>query len=102
MVNPTIDQFDQNGLNLLVSGKKESINMIEMDGNEIDEQTIEKAFVLGQEMINRLCDIQQEFLNKFVNKKDLLVYTKYNYPSDQLKSEVAQIINHDQLQRLYK
>jgi polyribonucleotide nucleotidyltransferase len=78
------------------------MNMIEMDGNEIAEDNIEKAFVLGQEMIDKLCEIQNDFLNKFSNKKDLLVHTKYNYPSDAVKTEVGQIINHDQLQRLFK
>lgn len=62
IANPNFSQFENNWLNLLVSGKKWSINMIEMDWMEISEEVIQKAFVLSQNEIDKLCDIQIEFL----------------------------------------
>lgn len=101
LVNPTISEFEDNGLNLLVSGKAGSINMIEMDGTEISEDSIEKAFVLGQEMIDKLCQVQQDFLSK-CEKKDLTSFATYNYPPEELKAQVAQIITHQELEKLYE
>ncbi len=60
--NPSFSEFENNGLNLLVSGKKWSINMIEMDGKEIIESEIEKSLVMAQSQIDKLCDLQLEFL----------------------------------------
>lgn len=108
IMDPNIDQFDNKDLNLLVSWKRWSINMIEMDGLEIDESLIEKAFVVGQQAIDDLCVIQTEFL-KLVDtallwsEPRLTKYAKYNYPSDQLKSEIKNhIITHDKLEKLYE
>lgn len=64
IINPTIAQFDTNWLNLLVSGKKSTINMIEMDGAEISEESMQQAFTLGQTIIDELCAMQEDFLMK--------------------------------------
>lgn len=74
--------------------------MIEMDGAEISEDGIEKAFVFGQEMIDKLCQVQQDFLSK-CEKKDLAPFATYNYPPDELKTQIAQIISHQELETLY-
>lgn len=62
VVNPTIDQVENNGFNLLVSGKRWTLNMIEMDGMEISEDAMKSAFELSQRAVDELCDIQVEFL----------------------------------------
>lgn len=64
ILSPNISDFELNWLNLLVSGKKWTLNMIEMDGLEISEETIQKAFELSQKWIDQLCDIQVQFLQK--------------------------------------
>ncbi|HNG97085.1 MAG TPA: polyribonucleotide nucleotidyltransferase, partial [Candidatus Absconditabacterales bacterium] len=108
IINPTIEQFENNGLNLIVSGKRGTMNMIEMDGNEVSEVMIEQAFRLGQKAIDELCTIQEEFLMKvfvpmsqFHYTSKLAQFVKYNYPPDELKAQVAQIITHERLESLY-
>lgn len=108
IINPTIEQFENNGLNLIVSGKRWTMNMIEMDGNEVSEVMIEQAFRLGQKAIDELCTIQEEFLMKvfvpmsqFHYTSKLAQFVKYNYPPDELKAQVAQIITHERLESLY-
>ena len=64
IANPSIDQFENNGFNLLVSGKKWTLNMIEMDGVEISEDAMKSAFEMSQKAIDELCDIQVEYLEK--------------------------------------
>lgn len=108
VVNPTIEQFDTNGLNLLVSGKTGSINMIEMDGNEVSEATMEAAFNLGQKIIDETCAMQKDFLIKYSaidNRPSMLpameTFVKFNYPSDEIKKLLAdQIITHTELEKL--
>lgn len=108
VVNPTIEQFDTNGLNLLVSGKAGSINMIEMDGNEVSEVTMEAAFNLGQKIIDETCSMQKDFLAKYSvtsNRPAILpameTFVKFNYPSDEIKKLLAdQIITHSELEKL--
>lgn len=84
------------------------MNMIEMDGNEVSEVMIEQAFRLGQKAIDELCTIQEEFLMKvfvpmsqFHYTSKLAQFVKYNYPPDELKAQVAQIITHERLESLY-
>lgn len=108
IVNPTIEQFDINGLNLLVSGKTGSINMIEMDGNEVSEATMEAAFNLGQKVIDETCAMQKDFLTKYAAINDrpaslpaMETFVKFNYPSDEIKKLLAdQIITHSELEKL--
>lgn len=89
IVNPTIEQIEKGELNLLVSGKEGSINMIECDAAEVNEELIDKAFALGQEEINRMCKVQAEFLAKCtISKKEIA----YNKPSDALMAYVQGII----------
>ena len=102
IINPLITEFDNNGLNLVLSGKQGSINMIEMDGSEISEENMRKAFERWQEAIDTLCDIQKEFV-KLVNKEsNLEKYAKYNYPSDELKSEVKEVITDEDMQKFFQ
>jgi|GEM_PF-2833700 len=68
-VNPSVQEFEQNGFNLLVSGKKGSLNMIEMDGAHVSEEMMESGFVLAQQIIDELSQIQTEFLDKARGKK---------------------------------
>jgi polyribonucleotide nucleotidyltransferase len=110
IINPTIEQFDNNGLNLLVSGKTGSINMIEMDGNEVSEATMEAAFNLGQKVIDETCAMQKDFLEKAKALKGkeakieipaMETFVKFNYPSDEIKKLLAdQIITHSELEKL--
>jgi polyribonucleotide nucleotidyltransferase len=93
-----------------VSGKTGSINMIEMDGNEVSEATMEAAFNLGQKVIDETCAMQKDFLEKAKALKGkeakieipaMETFVKFNYPSDEIKKLLAdQIITHSELEKL--
>jgi polyribonucleotide nucleotidyltransferase len=44
IVNPTNEQLEKTELNLLVAGKRGSINMIEDESNEVSKEILKKAF----------------------------------------------------------
>lgn len=86
------------------------MNMIEMDGNEISEEMIEQAFILGQKAIDDICAMQLDFLEKAKNTvtpknsekiPPLAEFVKFNYPSDDIKALLKdQIITHSELEKL--
>ena len=99
IINPTIDQRDNKMVNLLCAGKKWSINMIEFDGEEVSQEIILGAFEIAQKEIDRCCDMQTDFLSQcsITDKSSAVVYNK---PSDQLMTDIAQIITADKLQAM--
>ncbi len=109
-INPTNPEFDTNGFNLLVSGKFGSLNMIEMDGMEISEDMMQSAFNLAQKAMDELCVIQQEFLAKAkeitkgwnMHGLDLTQFVMYNYPSDEVKAAVKELISDADMDCFYQ
>lgn len=76
--------------NLLVAGKKGSINMIECDAHEVSLDILKQMFALGQQHIDRSCAIQEEFLQKLrINPKQETI----NIPSQELLAYVSGILH---------
>ena len=97
LINPTKKELENSLLNLVVAGKKGSINMIESEANEVPEDILKQAFVLGQEQIDASCDLQLAYL-------DLMQVTQqeitYNKPSEELVAYVSNILTEDKLSAL--
>ena len=64
VVNPTYEQLDNSDFNLLVSGSKDGVVMIEAEGQEIDEDLMYKAIEKSQEVNNEIIDNLDSFINK--------------------------------------
>jgi polyribonucleotide nucleotidyltransferase len=58
VVNPSMVQLEDSELNLVVSGTRDAINMVEAGANEVSEAVMIDALSLAHEEIRRLCDIQ--------------------------------------------
>lgn len=56
VLNPKSAEREGSKLDLLVSGTREKINMIEAAANEIPEETIAEAFEFAHEAIKKVCD----------------------------------------------
>ena len=97
LINPTKKELDECTMNLLVSWKKWTINMIECEANEVPENVIKKAFEIGQEEINKSCDFQSEFLLKLVIKQQEI---KFNKPSEELMAYISNILTQDKLEAM--
>lgn len=94
IINPTKEQLKTSLLNLLVSGKKGSINMIECEGNEIPEDILKQAFVVGQKAIDESCEYQAAYLKLCTVEPKKIVYNK---PSDEVIAYVSNILTADKL-----
>lgn len=97
IVNPTKEQLDNSLFNLLVAGKKGSINMIECGANEVPEAILKEAYEIGQKEIDKICDIQSEFLNKLVIAEQEVIFNK---PSDSVIAYISNILTEDKLNAL--
>ena len=64
VVLPTVDDLEDSDLDLIVSGNKESVLMIEGFGAELPEQEMYEAIVECHNQIKEICDLQIEFAEK--------------------------------------
>ncbi len=97
VINPTKTQLKNSLVNLLVAGKKWSINMIESEANEIPEDLLKQAFVVGQQAIDASCEFQSAFLKLSSIEPKTITYNK---PSEELMAYVSNILTHDKLDTL--
>ena len=58
VVNPSLVQLEDSELNLVVSGTRDAINMVEAGANEVSETVMIDALTLAHDEIRRLCDVQ--------------------------------------------
>jgi len=64
VVNPTHNQVAEGDLNLLLGGRKEAINMIEVGANQLSEDVIARAVATAHETVGQICDMIEELRAK--------------------------------------
>ncbi len=71
VINPTHEQVDQSDLNVLVGGRKDAINMIEVAAKELPEAVVAEAIKTGQETVKVICELIEELQKKVGVPKEL-------------------------------
>ena len=71
-INPNYTDRLGLDLDLMVSGTKEKINMIEAEGKQIPEDIVVQAFELGQKEITKLCEFQEKVALEYSKPKMVL------------------------------
>ena len=66
---PTQEQLDQSDLDLIVSGSKESVLMIEGFAAQMDEDRMSEAIIFAHKNIQALCELQEELVEKVSPQK---------------------------------
>lgn len=64
VVNPTVSQLDYSDLDLVLSGHKDGLNMIEVGAAEVDESSMIEAIRFGQQNINDVLGLVNELAGK--------------------------------------
>ena len=95
VLNPTHEQMESSDLDLLVTGKKDKICMIEGGSNFVPEKTILEALDVAMEGINDIVDLQMEFSEHFDNSYEV-VETKV------LTDEVEKSLNDSYASKMEK
>ena len=73
-INPTYEERKENKLDLILVGLQENnellINMIEMEGEEVQEGVVMEAYDLAKPHLKNLIDFQNEIIKKVGKKKE--------------------------------
>ena len=73
IVNPVYEQREESGLDFMMAGLESNgefvLNMIEMEGDEVDEKTIVRAYDFGLLYMKKLIDFQKEIIKKRSKEK---------------------------------
>ena len=95
VVNPTHKQLAEGDLNLLLGGRKEAMNMIEIGAKQLSENIIADAIATAQTAVTQVCEMIEELREKTGVEKEIpLVET-----DEQLLSEIRSQIS-DKLSEL--
>ena len=71
IINPTHEQMDQSDLNVLVGGRKDAINMIEVAAKELPEAVIAESIKAGHETVKVICELIDELVKKVGVPKEM-------------------------------
>jgi polyribonucleotide nucleotidyltransferase len=81
---PTVDQLEESDLDLVVSGSKEAILMIEGFAREMPEDRMLEALDEAHRIIRILCEMQDELVTKAGKPKKEYVLADYSALTDRL------------------
>lgn len=70
IINPTQEQIEKGDLNVLVGGRKDSINMIEVAAKELPEAVVAQAIQTGHQTVQVVCEMIEELRQKVGVKKE--------------------------------
>ncbi len=71
VINPTHKQLADADLNLLLGGRKEAMNMIEVAAKEVPEQVVADAIAEAQKTVSEVCDLIEELRQKAGVEKEI-------------------------------
>jgi len=72
LINPTFEQIANSNLEIIVSGTKDGITMVEGGAKEVSEETMLEAIQMAEKIISDICDVQIE-LAKAVGRTKLAI-----------------------------
>jgi polyribonucleotide nucleotidyltransferase len=97
LINPSNEELEKAELNLLLAGKKGSINMIETEANEVSKDILKKAFEIGQAEIDRSCDFQTQYLSQL---SPTVKKVSFNKPSHELEETLRSYLGEERLEAM--
>ncbi|MFI4897246.1 MAG: polyribonucleotide nucleotidyltransferase [Phycisphaerales bacterium JB059] len=93
VVNPTVTQLDYSDLDLVLTGHKDGINMIEVGAAEVDEQGVLDAMAFGYDEIKKLLDLIEQLVAKCGQEKRL--GDNLNLVPDDIMAHVTSVCEAD-------
>ncbi|NIP24245.1 MAG: polyribonucleotide nucleotidyltransferase [Phycisphaerae bacterium] len=89
VVNPTHKQITSGDLNLLLGGRKEAMNMIEVGAKELPEEVIAEAIATAQKTVAEVCEMIEELRGKVGVEKEIPLQET----DEQLAAEISSKIS---------
>jgi polyribonucleotide nucleotidyltransferase len=89
VVNPTHKQIADGDLNLLLCGRKDALNMIEVGAKEISEQVIADAIAVAHKAVGQICEMIEELREKVGVEKETILVENDEKLYSQIYSQIA-------------
>jgi polyribonucleotide nucleotidyltransferase len=89
VVNPTHKQLAESDLNLLLGGRKEAINMIEVGAKELPESVIAEAVSAAHTTVRQVCEMIEELREKAGVEKEIPTVESDEALYSKISSEIA-------------
>ena len=97
ILNPANEELTQGEIDLVLSGTKEKINMIEAGAREIPEEEIVEAFNFGQQAISKISEFIEEIQKEAGQEK---VEPSLLQASEEIEKEIRQMIISEKIEEV--
>ncbi len=88
VVNPTYKQLEAGDLSMLVGGRKEAINMIEVGARQLPESVIAEAVAKAHQVIREICAMIEELRDKVGAEKEIPLVELHPAFLSKVRSEI--------------
>ncbi|MBN2590882.1 MAG: polyribonucleotide nucleotidyltransferase [Sedimentisphaerales bacterium] len=89
VINPTHKQLEEADLNLLLGGRKEAMNMIEVAAKEVSEDVVADAIATAQKTVAEVCDMINELQDKVGVDKELILFEIDQDLQSRIESQIS-------------
>ena len=89
VVNPTQKQLEEGDMSLLLGGRKDAINMIEVEAKEVSEEVIADAVLTAQQTIREICEMIEELREKVGVEKEIPLTQIDEHLYSEISSKIA-------------
>jgi polyribonucleotide nucleotidyltransferase len=89
VVNPTHAQIAEGDLSLLLGGRKEAINMIEVGAKELQEDVIAEAVATAQKTVREVCEMIEELREKVGVEKEIPLVESDEQLEEKISSQIS-------------
>ncbi len=86
VLNPTLSQLEYSTMEMVLSGHKDAVNMIEVGAMEVSEEVIARGIEVGHKAIAEICGMIQELRDKAGKPKEWTPPP----PTDELLAEIRE------------
>ncbi|UCG46812.1 MAG: polyribonucleotide nucleotidyltransferase [Phycisphaerales bacterium] len=88
VVNPTYKQLEAGDLSMLVGGRKDAINMIEVGARQLPESVIAEAVAKAHQIIREICAMIEELRDKVGVEKEIPLVELHPAFLSQVRSDI--------------
>jgi polyribonucleotide nucleotidyltransferase len=89
VVNPTYTQLESSDLSLLLGGRKDALNMIEVSAKELPENVIADAVASAHKVVAEVCELIEQLREKAGVEKECPLIELDEKLCSQIRSQVA-------------
>ena len=89
VVNPTHKQIAEGDLNLLLGGRKEAMNMIEVGAKQLSEGIIAEAIATAQKTVTQVCEMIDELREKAGVEKEITIVETDEQLLAEIRSQIS-------------